>query len=363
MRFFAVLVLLILSFISPVSAESYDIDKNDTVKNSLNDDVRDYFDTNGIDIETDEWVKNITPENVFSHILGVLRGGLKTPLKTGGLVLSIVLISSALGAIGNKESFSAAIYASSISAAGILISPVYLTVSAAIGAIKGCTTFMLSFIPVFAAVATMSGNVTSSLLMSGLLLGAAEGVGIIASFLILPLMSGYLSLGICSSVSPLSSGTQGIDAIKKIAFWALSLVTTVFLGILSIQTAVTASADSITIRTSKFIIGTTVPVAGTAVSEAVSTVTASMGLLKSTVGIYGIIAVAAIFLPILIEILLWRAVMMILNFVSSILSENKISVLFKAVDQMFSFLVGIIILTACVFIISLAVVITIGKVQ
>lgn len=354
--------ILILSFF-PASAESYNIDEDNSVRNSLDEKTGDFLDKNGIDIENDEWIKNITPENVFKHIGQFLKNGMKIPLKSGVSVLAIVLISAAISAIGEKGAYPAAIYATTIATSGILISPVYLCISAATSALKGCSTFMLSFVPIFAAVATASGNLSSAMTMGGLLLAASEVVGIISSFFILPLMSAYLAVGICSAASPLSNGAAAAESIKKIAFWLLSLISTVFLGILSIQTTVSAATDSLSIRTSKFLIGTTVPVAGATVSEAITTVAASMGLIKSTVGIYGIVAITTIFLPIILEILIWRVVLAVLNIISSFLNVSKIDLLFKSVDAMFSFLIGIILLICAVFIISLAVIITVGKAQ
>jgi len=102
-------------------------------------------------------------------------------------------------------------------------------------------------------------------------------------------------------------------------------------------------------------------VAGAAVAEAAGTVTASMQVLKSTVGIYGIIALAFILLPIIIELCLWRIVMMILNFASGMLGENKTTVLVKSIDAMLSLLIGIILLVGVGFIISLTVVVSAGK--
>ena len=71
--------------------------------------------------------------------------------------------------------------------------------------------------------------------------------------------------------------------------------------------AVNSSADTLTAKTARFIIGSSVPVAGGVLSEALGTVTASVTLLKSSVGIYGAAACAAILLPLITELLMWRA--------------------------------------------------------
>lgn len=109
-------------------------------------------------------------------------------------------------------------------------------------------------------------------------------------------------------------------------------------------------------RTAKFIIGSSVPVAGGVLSEALGTLTASMSLLKSTVGIYGVVICCLIFLPIIIELVLWRITLWIADFVSLQFSLTKISGLLQSLDTVLSVLIGIILLTAAMFIISLSVV-------
>ena len=69
---------------------------------------------------------------------------------------------------------------------------------------------------------------------------------------------------------------------------------------------VNSAADNLSMRTAKFIIGSAVPVAGGVLSEALGTLTASVSLLKSSVGIYGVVACVVIFLPLLTELFLWR---------------------------------------------------------
>ena len=239
----------------------------------------------------------------------------------------------------------------------IIAVPVWETVKAATDAIQGCSTFMLSFIPVFAVIVSVSGGAVTAASMSALLLGAAELVSSAAAYAVLPLMGSYLAMCICSAVSPIISGAGITESIRKIAFWVLSLVSTIFVGILGIQTAVNSSADSLALKTTRFILGTSVPVAGSALSEAVSTVTASLTLLRSSVGIYGVVALAAILLPLLSELLMWRLVMAAGAMTSELFGQVVVTKILKAVDTMLSVLLGIMLLVGAIFIISLTVVV------
>lgn len=345
-----------------VSAEEFELEGAQKVKSALSDEGADFFGDFNIEPDTTEWISSLTPKNVFSHIREFLQSGATKPIKIGATALTLITVTALIDALSsNSETSKTAIFICRLSLTVFLCVEVYSVISSSVSAVKGTATFMLSFIPMYAGIIAVSGGVATSVTMSTMLLGAAEAVGMLAAYFIVPIMSGYLSVSICSAVSPLISNNSVGETLKKIALWALSLLSTVFLGILSIQTAVNSSADSLTLRTSKFIIGTTVPVAGQVLSEAAATVTASMQVLRSTVGIYGVLALCFFFLPILAELLIWRITMMLLTVISEILESGKVSGIFKSVDAMLSLLIGVILLIAALFIISLTVVISTGK--
>lgn len=345
-------------------AEQYKISGAEEIEENLPDGAQEYFEKNGIDPSDSEWVNRLSAENVFEHIWGFIASGAKTPLKAGAGIIGIILISAALGAAEQKSSaVSAAMYASAVAAAAVIAAPVFSVISASVDALQGLSVFMLAFVPIFAVIVASSGAAVTSASMSALLLTATQAVSYISNFAVLPLMGGYLALSISTSVSPLIKKSGITDTVKKLAFWIMSFISTVFIGILSIQTAVNASADSLTVKTAKFIIGSSVPVAGGALSEALNTVTASMGLLKSSVGIYGVVACCAALLPLVLELIIWRAVLIITSGVSELFSLPEISGILKAVDAMFSILIGIMLLTGAMFVISLTVVVTAGKTQ
>lgn len=365
-----ILVILSLMFLMslPVSAQSdiyseqYDnIINSDSLKDSLDDSVQDFFNENGIDPADYNWVNKLTDKNVLSHIFEFVTGGIKQPLLTGVTIIGVILATAALTAFGDAPRFETAIYAAALSISAIIASDIWQSVSAAVNAVKSCSTFMLSFVPVFAATLALSGKAVTASSMSALLLTATEAVSFISSFTILPLMGGYLALSIGTGVSPLLNNSGIVDSIKKISMWILSLISTVFIGVLSIQTAVNSAADSVTLRTAKFILGTSVPVAGSVLSEAVSTISSSMGLLRSSIGIYGVVALAAILLPIIAELVIWRAVLLATSALSELFSLPKITGILKAVDSMLSVLLGVVLLVGGLFIISLSVVITASK--
>lgn len=333
----------------------------DELSSALPQDTADYFDEYGIDMNVSEWANSLTAEGVFSHIWEFITSGARAPLKSGALILSIIMISAAVAAMEGERNLAVTQYATSLAAAAAVALPLLSVITSAAKVMKGGAIFMSAFVPVFAAAIAASGGVVSAASMSTLLLGATQTVSVISNFAVVPVMSGYMALSLASSVSEPLALSGICETIKKTSFWVMSLISTVFIGILSIQSVVNATAETVSIKAAKFIVSSAVPVAGTAISEAITTVTASMGVLKTSVGIYGVAAVVIIFAPVLAELLVWRVVLIFTSAIAEIFSETKISKFLKSGDAVLSVLVGILLLTSAMFIISLSVVLTVGK--
>ncbi len=354
----------------PVCAEETDDFYREQLRNSGIDEiqdavpptVREYFSENGIDLYDENWISSFTAENIFSHIRRFLKEGAAAPLAAGGALLAVILIAAAIHAAEPKRtSADTAEYAAAIASAILVLLPAVSVIRSSIDALKGISVFLLSFIPVFAVITAAAGGAATAASMSALLLTAAEGVSAFSSFVISPLMGGYLALSISAAVSPVVKKSGLAEAVKKISLWGMGLISTVFTAILGIQTAVNAPADTLTMKTAKFIVGSAVPMAGSALSEALSTISASMGFLRSSVGIYGAAVCLLTFLPLILELLLWRAVMLAGSAAAELFSLSGIGGILKAMDAMLAVLTGILLLVGAMFIICLAVVIAAGR--
>ncbi len=363
MKKIIVLILLVFLFSLPVSAT--DVYK-ETVENSgveeinelLPDEVREFFENNNIDLTVADWSKNLTAKSVFSHIWSFFKSGGSAPFKSFLSVAAVMIFSAAVKAftadnskLGESLNFIFSIIVSLSIADGVIG-----VISASVSAIKGTGVFMLSFIPIYSGVILLSGTPTAASVSGGLLLLAAEIIVQAAAFLIVPLMCAYFGLGLASGVSPLIKDNSLVSSVKNVALWILALVFTAFAGLLSLQTTLSAAADTVGVKTAKFFVASFVPVAGPALSEALTTVTASMELLRSSVGLYAVLAIVLILLPIIFELFLWRIVIAVSSGVANMMSVKAMGVL-KAVDSLLAVLMGMILFVGARFVISISVLI------
>ena len=370
MKRIVVLIVLIFSFSVTVNAagvedfytsqlESSGFDK---VEDSLTDEVRTFLRDNDINVYDADWVENLDGANAFKMIWSFVKTGGKRPLLALAEIMAIIIIYAAINTFTDENSgiASSLNYIFSVIIALTLIKNIITAVGGAVAAIKGTGVFMLSFVPEYAGIITVSGAPATATSSSALLLAAAEFTVQACAFLIVPLMSSYLGLGIATGVSPLVKDSGIAEIIKRVTMWVLSFCFTVFMGLLSMQTSISASADTLSVKTAKFMVGSFVPVVGSSLSETLTTVISSVSLLKNSVGIYAVIAIVVMLLPIVTELLLWRIIIIFCQSSSAMFSLPKTSQILKTVDSVLALLIGIILFVGALFIIALAVVSKVG---
>ena len=103
-----------------------------------------------------------------------------------------------------------------------------------------------------------------------------------------------------------------------------------------------------------------IPIVGSALSDAYKTVQGSIGVLKSGVGVFVILSIAVIFLPVVIQSFLWIATLWIGKLTAEVLILSQTAKLLECVISVFSTLLGIVLCIMSIYIISTALVLVMG---
>lgn len=362
MKKFIMILFFLAVFTLSVSAEDpykgqYDATHTEKIYDLLPESAKKVAEELEIDIGEADWVNNITPEGIFSKIWDFVKNGSKTPLRAGGGMAAVIILLASVGTFDwfkSMEGMTSCIFI--VTCAAGLLSPMFSLIESCSEAVKGISTLMTGFVPLYAGILTAGGQVATASGMSFLLLAAAGGVGNLSSFVIVPLMNCYLGVAVAATVLPAGGTNRLGEGIKKTAMWVLSLTLTLFLGLISIQTAVNKAGDNLGLKAARFMIGSFVPVAGGALSESLTTLIGSVKLLGSSVGMFGVLSIAATVLPVVIELLIWRIVLFALDIAAELFGIRAKTDLLRAADSVIAVLIGVLLFTAALFIISLAVV-------
>ncbi len=150
--------------------------------------------------------------------------------------------------------------------------------------------------PVMTAAMAAQGGITSSAaLYAGTAAFDAILSGLIARVL-LPLVYLFLALAAANSAVGEELLKRMRDLVKNGLSWCLKTLLTVFTTYMSVTGVVSGATDAATLKAAKVTISSVVPVVGGILSDASEAVLVSAGVLKSAAGVYGLLAILALFL-------------------------------------------------------------------
>lgn len=146
-----------------------------------------------------------------------------------------------------------------------------------------------------AALAAQGGITASTALYTGTTVFDVILSTLISSLLI-PMVYLFLALATANSAIGEEILKKLCDMIKNVLSWSLKSILMVFTTYMSITGVVSGTTDAAALKATKVAISSVVPVVGGVLSDASEAVLVSAGLMKNAAGIYGILAVLAVFL-------------------------------------------------------------------
>lgn len=368
-RIFCILLMFFVMGAVPVMAANGDVLEN-TVKASgvenisLPESAGDFADKNGINVSEPEKMLEITPKMVFDYILDGLKNKLLNPLKVLGKLFSVILLASLIAGMGDTVSSKgmSKVYGiiSTLICVGIISEPVCSCIQSVSDTLICGGNFMVSYVPVFSGLVAASGNISSAGSYSVIIFAVCEISTQIASKILMPLLGLCLAMAVVESINPAISLSGITDGIKKAAVWGIGFIMTVFVGLLTIQSVIGVSADTVSAKAAKFVVSSVVPVVGGAISDAYSAIKGSLGILKSGVGSYGIAALLLTMLPSIISVVLLEAAVWCGAIVSEIFGVKEINSLLKNVVSVLSIALSLLLCFTMMLVVSTAIIMMLG---
>ena len=255
--------------------------------------------------EVPEAGEDLMPENTDSFGDGLwellqkavrlIRPDLREASKVSLAVIAAVMMVSLL------QSFSGSVKSVADMAGSLCIAAVLLLSTNSLIRLGGETVTELSdygklLLPVMTAAMAAQGGVTSS---AALYTGTAifdSVLGSLIANLLVPMVYLFLALASANSAIGEELLKKMRDFVKWFVSWCLKTLLTVFTTYMSITGVVSGTTDAATLKATKVTISSVVPVVGGILSDASEAVLVSAGLMKNAAGIYGILAVLAVFL-------------------------------------------------------------------
>lgn len=232
---------------------------------------------------------------VFRAALGAMQPSVVQACRVCLSVIVVNLLISIISRFSGVAQKTAALVGA-ITCAVVLFEPTNAFVQLGIETVSELSEYSKLLIPVMTAAVAAQGGVTlSATLYTGTTLFIAVLTSAISKLLV-PLV--YIYLCLCVSVSAI--GEEMLknlrNGAKWLMTWGLKIILYVFTGYIGITGVVSGTTDAAALKAAKLTITGVVPVVGSILSDASEAVLVSAGVMKSAVGVYGLLAVAALWI-------------------------------------------------------------------
>lgn len=309
--------------------------------------------------------RGIGYNKIFQNIISLLGKEIFTSLKSAILILIIILLMAILNGINENSQILNIVYlVCFIAIASITIG----NFTQIISMFKNTSDILSKIVqivsPFLIAILIGTGAITSTGLIQPLILFMASLIGVIITYIIIPCISVSVALNVISSMSDNFKFNELSKMFSKCAIWIIGIVLTLFLGILSLETTLSASVDSLTVNVTQAAFSNFIPVVGKFFSDSLETVIGTSKIIGKAGGVVGIVSMIVISSVPIIKIASVCIVYYLLAAISEIVcKEEKIKKYIKGFGDVYKTLLGILIGINILFIISIGIIINLcGKI-
>lgn len=245
---------------------------------------------------------DITAPGTFSDGLsGLLTGAadagqgyLRQALRLCMEIMAVVLLSAVLRGVGNTVSRQTVALAASLAVGVLCVGRISGFFSMAAKTVDSMTAFSgLLYMALAAATAATGAPGTASALYGVTVLVCTVMTKLVQT-LLLPAISCYMALMIASAAVGEDGLKMAADTLKQLLVSGLKLCVILFTAYLSVTGVISGSADTAAVKAAKLTISTTVPVVGSLIADASETLLVSASMLKSGIGVFGLLGVLAV---------------------------------------------------------------------
>ncbi len=273
------------------------------------------------------------------EVPGIVRRAVRSGVVLLAILLLVGLAETVQDSFGQKGALAVTL-AGTLAVTAVAVADVHSLMGMGAGALDDMRSFANVLLPAVAAVTAATGAITgaaarqmAAVLFSDLLMNLIDG-------LLVPVLYGYIA----ASAAWAAVGNEGLRRLASLLKWVVTTVLTVtmlaFVGYLTASGVIAGTADAASVKAAKFAISGAIPVVGGILSEAAETVLASAGVLRGTVGVFGMVTVLAICLAPLLELAIHYLAYKLVAALSAAVGQGRVQALVEQLGGAFGLILG-----------------------
>lgn len=342
--------------ITKSAKETYNLDEYvETINNSVNQNLGQEIDFKNIANELLN-KNNINYKNIFTKLIEIFASELSSAIRGAITIFVIVIIMAILSnlELDNRSDITRIAHlACFIVISTITVTTFVQTISMIKSTITTIGTLIQVISPFLLAVLIATGKISSTGIIQPLLLFLASSVGFIVTYFVIPLLSISVAFNVICSISENIKLEKLSKLFSNISLWTIGVVLTFFLGVLSLETSLSSSVDSLSIKTTQAAVSNFVPVVGKFFSDSFEVVVGATKLIGNTGGIIGILGIIVVAIVPIFKIFSVMMIYMLLSaLVEMITTDPLISKYLSGFANVYKTLLGVLIGVVILFVIS-----------
>ena len=254
-------------------------------------------------------------------------------------LIAAVMLMAILRQLPGK-SVSVVEFAGVLAVAGYLLHQTNSMVDMAANTVVELSEYGKLLLPVMTAALASQGGVTGS---AALYTGTAVFDTLLSSAianLLIPLVYIFLAASVACAATGEEILKKLRDLIKWLMTWGLKILLYVFTGYMGLTGVITGTADEAAVKATKLTMSGMIPVVGGILSDASEAVIVGAGMMKSAAGVYGMVALIAIWLTPFLNIGISYLLLKLSGAVCDSFGVKKISGLIKSFSEAMGLLLG-----------------------
>ncbi len=243
--------------------------------------------------ETESFGKGLW--EVICKAVGRLDPELKQGAKTCLSLVAIVILTSVLQLLPGSTKPVVEL-ASTVAVALVLLQQTVSMVRLGDATVRNLSEYGKLLLPVMTAALAAQGGLTSA---TALHVGTAAFDALLGSVIanvLIPMVYMYLVLATAGCATGVDRLKKIRDFVKWLMSWLLKTLLYIFTGYIGITGVVSGTTDATALKAAKLTLSGMVPVVGGILSDASEAVLVGAGVMKNAAGIYGLLAIAALWI-------------------------------------------------------------------
>ncbi len=330
-RYLLIILLLLLFLVIPCHAASPE-EALGELYDSFPDEVRDAMPKEveqGLTDGDPSVVNKLDAAFLFDYLGNTIKEVCQQSLAPLTALLLSLFLASLLHAVSDMAgdtSGKAMTFASGFSVLLALLRTIKPVWERAVGTVEDIGLLSKSTLPAMATLCAASGSVSSSAVHATWLTSLLVLIEQLSETVLMPLFGiafGFLALSLFSRLSGVGNTSGILNSMKSGFTLLLSLIGAILTVVMTYQSVLAESADTVLLRSVKFASGNIIPVVGGALSETAGSYLSSLSLLRSSAGTLSTIALLLFVLPPILQLLFLRLGFLFLSSVAGVLGCSE----------------------------------------